>query len=59
MSRLSSLGTVMDNHCFCDPHGDNATCDRPCARTAEERRLEAKAIVAAARRARLEKESKE
>ncbi len=49
----------MDNHCFCDPHGDNATCDRPCTRTAEERRLEAKPIVAAARRARLEKESKE
>lgn len=22
-------------HCECDPHGDNAKCDRPCARPRE------------------------
>lgn len=43
-------------YCECDPHGDNAMCDRPCCRTSEERRLEAKAIVLAARQARLERE---
>jgi hypothetical protein len=44
------------HYCECDPHGDNAMCDRPCCRTSEERRLEAKAIVLAARQARLERE---
>lgn len=24
-------------HCTCDPHGDNARCDRPCARPNHER----------------------
>lgn len=26
-------------HCECDPHGDNARCDRPCARPNHERQL--------------------
>lgn len=43
-------------YCECDPHGDNAMCDRPCCRTSEQRRLEAEAIVAAARQVRLDRE---
>lgn len=26
-------------YCTCDPHGDNAKCDRPCARPNHERQL--------------------
>ena len=26
-------------YCECDPHGDNAKCDRPCARPNHERQL--------------------
>lgn len=43
-------------YCYCDPHGDNATCDRPCARSRERVRAEADAIVAAARQQRLDME---
>lgn len=38
------------HHCECDPHGDNAKCDRPCARSAEERKREAEALIAEARK---------
>ncbi len=39
-------------YCECDPHGDSE-CDRPCARSATERKAEADALVEAARQARL------
>lgn len=38
-------------YCECDPHGDSV-CDRPCTRSATERKAEADAIVAEARHAR-------
>lgn len=37
-------------HCECDPHGDNARCDRPCAKPRHVSAAEAAAIVEKARR---------
>lgn len=39
-----------EHWCECDPHGDNARCDRPCAKPRHVSAAEAAAIVAKARR---------
>lgn len=44
-------------HCECDPHGDNAKCDRPCCRSQDQRKAEIENILEQARRAQLKKES--
>lgn len=43
----------MEYYCECDPHGDNAKCDRPCAKPAHVRAAEAVEIVRAAREQRI------
>lgn len=43
----------MEYYCECDPHGDNAKCDRPCAKPAHVRAAEAAEIVHAAREQRI------
>ena len=37
--------------CHCDPHGDNARCDRPCCKPRHIQAAEAAAIVERARQA--------
>jgi hypothetical protein len=46
-------------HCLCDPHGDNARCDRPCAKPAHVVAAEIAAMIAELREQRLQREAKE
>lgn len=41
---------MTDHWCHCDPHGDNARCDRPCCQPRHIQAAEAAAIVEKARR---------
>ena len=48
----------MQYHCECDPHGDNAKCDRPCAKSAMKQAEDAARIVRTARYQRLFNEAR-
>jgi hypothetical protein len=38
---------MTEYHCLCDPHGDNARCDRPCTKPRHVVEAETRAMIAA------------
>lgn len=50
---------MTEYHCLCDPHGDNARCDRPCCKPRHVVEAETRAMIAALREQRLQREAQE